>query len=297
VSGRLSTGGLVQQVRWARDEGVARVLEEKDLRLGRVGEAVARTRWRRRHAVDAQTSLPVWVLGLQRSGTNMVMRTFSRMAEVDVCNEDDRRGFNRYRLRSDARLRRVVALSPFEAVVAKPLCDSHRAVELLERVHAGRPGRAVWVYRGVDGRVRSAQARFGDHARVALADVAAGRGAPWQGQGLPAATLDVLRAQPWDAVSVEEAQAWLWWARNSLVFDLGLDRRNDVLVVDYDRLVEDPNRELARMVGFLGLSWRPELASHVEARRPSGLRLESIDGEVRQRCDELTERLRARAAT
>lgn len=284
---------------WWRGEGLARVLEEKDVRPGRVTEAYARRRWRRRAGRCPGAAEPptvLWVVGLQRSGTNMVMRALARTPEVELRNEDDRRAFVGYRLRGDDELRAVIAGSRHRVVAFKPLCDSHRTVELLDGVSPIGRGRAVWVYRSVDGRVRSATSRFGDHAREALADVALGRGRHWQGEGLPADTLATLRAVDWTTTSPESAQAWLWWARNKLVVDLGLDRRDDVLVVSYDRLVTDPEGELGRLAALAGLPMRPALTTGIEPRRPSELHLEGIDDEVRARCAELTGTLDALAA-
>ena len=56
----------------------------------------------------------------------------------------------------------------------KPLCDSHRTDHLLDDLRTASPGRAVWVYRDVDGRVRSALAKFGDGNRQVLREFADG---------------------------------------------------------------------------------------------------------------------------
>ena len=272
---------LRRHVRWWRHEGLGRVLEEKDVRPGRLGEARARRRWRREHADRTEPARPVWVVGLQRSGTNMVMRVLAAMPEVDVCNEDDRRAFDRYRLRDDAVVADVIRRTGHAVVALKPLCDSHRVLELLDGVHVGAPGRAVWVYRSLDGRVRSATSRFGDHARRALADVAAGVGTHWQGEGLPDDTVATLAGIDWSTASPATAQAALWWARNKLVVDLGLADRPDVLVVSYDRLVVDPAAEVDRLVRFIGCDPRPSLAAGIAARRPSDLVVPDVDPAVR----------------
>ena len=94
--------------------------------------------------------------------------------EVEVHNEDDRRAFDRYKLRSDAVVESLVARSPHSHVLFKPLCDSHRVDHLLDDIHTARPGRAVWVYRDVDGRVRSALAKFGDGNLQVLREFADG---------------------------------------------------------------------------------------------------------------------------
>src|SRR5262245_14554380 len=158
--------------RWLQLEGFGRVLEEKDLSTESFRSVVARQRWKVRHAGSDRPTV-VWIVGLQRSGTNMLVRALRTAPEVQVHNEGDRRAFRDYRLRDEATLRRLIGRARADAVAFKPLCDSHRVADLLDDPVLA-PGRALWVYRSVDARVRSAVARFGTTARDALAEVARG---------------------------------------------------------------------------------------------------------------------------
>src|SRR5947209_7107101 len=61
---------VARHVRWARQGGVARLAEEDDLNpVDRTMRALRRWRWRQRHAVATGTAAPVWLVGVQRSGT------------------------------------------------------------------------------------------------------------------------------------------------------------------------------------------------------------------------------------
>jgi hypothetical protein len=295
--GRVVTGGparLARQARWLRSEGVARVLEERDVHPARARDALARRRWRRHHG-EPGAALAVWMVGLQRSGTNMLTRCLRRAPELEIHNEGDRRAFVDYRLRPDPELVRLLALSPHPIVLCKPLCDSHRVVELLERVRGPRGARALWVFRGVDGRSRSASARFGSHAREALLAVAAGDRTIWQGQGLGEAALADLRSIDLAELDDTSAQALLWIVRNRLFFDLGLHRRDDVALVDYDAVTADPPGGLRRVCRYIGLPYRDAMVAGVEPRTPTDLRV-ALPAWLRTRCDDLTERLALAAA-
>ena len=191
-------------------------------------------------------------------------------------------------------IRRIVTRSGQRYVLFKPLCDSHRAVDLLDRIETPTPGRAIWAYRDVDGRVHSAIAKFGPANLHALKRIASGSGdGMWQAGGLRAEDLELVRRFDYGAMSPESAAALFWYLRNSLYFTLGLDRRPDVLLVSYGAMVADAAAETRRVCDFLGLAYRPALHEHVDARASGSRTPLSIDGEVRRLCDDLAARLDA----
>jgi hypothetical protein len=79
--------------------------------------------------------------------------------------------------------------------------------------------------------------------------------------------------------------------RNSLYFELGLDRRDDCLLVSYDRLLEDPERDVRRICEFLDTEFQPAMAAGIARRQPNTRGELAIDPAVRQRCSELERRL------
>jgi len=240
--------------------------------------------------------MPVWLVGVQRSGTNMVVRGLEESPEVEVHNENDGAAFDRFRLRPDPVVRRIVLASRHRYVLFKPLCDSHRVDELLA-FDTPTAGRAIWAYRGVDGRVRSALAKFGDANLRVLTEIAAGRGGDsWQAQRLSDDSLEVIRSFDWATMSPASAAALFWYVRNSLFFELGLDRRDDVLLSSYDGLIADPEAATRALASFLGLAWRPALAAHIERRDAPEAPPIDIDARVRSLCDDLQRRLAAASA-
>jgi hypothetical protein len=277
---------------WARSQGVGRLVEEDELNpLTRARVALEKRRWRRAHSLPAGRAMPVFIVGLQRSGTNMLTRGLDRAPEFEVHSENDRAAFDRFLLRPDQTIQRLVARSRHQYVLFKPLCDSHRVDVLLETVRAQTPGRAIWAYREVDGRARSAVSKFGRNNLLVLADIAAGRGASmWQAQRLTGATLEVISSFDYRTMTPETAAALFWWVRNGLYFELGLDDRPDVILASYDSLLADPRTGMGAVCAFLGMEYRPELVAHI-APRTSGRAPLPIDGRVRHLCDQLQERL------
>lgn len=289
---------LRRRLFWARTQGVGALVEEERLNVvERARVAHAKYRWRRRHRVAPGTATPVYVVGLQRSGTNMVLRGLDSAPELEVHNESDRRVFHRYQLRSDRTVIETIRRSRHSYVLFKPLCDSDRVSDLLA-LRGVSPGKAIWIYRDVDDRARSSIAKFGDSGLDAVRRIVAGHGEEiWQGRRLGPDTLCHLQRFAPDTLTPETAAALLWYARNSLYFHLGLNGRPDVFLLCYDRFVTDPEGVGRELCWFLGLPWRPELFAHVRRRHPVSRPL-PVDPVARDLCASMRARLdRAAAAT
>jgi len=281
--------------RWGREQGFNRIVEEAELHpIARVQAGISRWQWRRRHPVKPGSALPVFVVGLQRSGTNMVIQCLQRSPEVEVHNENDRRCFVRYRLRSDDVIKEVIGQSRHRCVLLKPLCDSHRVPDLLDHLGGPVPGKAIWIYRDVDARVRSAVSKFGDVNLRVLAEIASGGGRDrWQAQGLSEEMLHLLGEFDYDRLSPESAAALFWYVRNSLYFSLGLDKRDDVLLSSYERFLAAPERGVQRLCDFVGIQGHRTLGSSLDPARSRPLPPLDLDPRVRRLCDQLDERLAA----
>jgi hypothetical protein len=283
---------LVRHVQWGRTEGVARLVEEDELNpIARVRLSVEKRQWRSRNRVRPGAAVPVYLVGLQRSGTNMLARGLDTAPEFEVHNENDRAAFDHFMLRPDDVIRRIVLASAHRYVLFKPLSDSHRVDQLLDGIETPSPGRAIWAYRDVDGRVRSAVSKFGRNNLFVLRDIAAGRGEHmWQAERLSEATLDVIRSFDYETMTAETAAALLWWMRNGLYFEIGLDKRDDVRLASYQDFLTDPKAAMSSVCGFLDLEYRHALVAHIESRA-SGSRPQEIDARVRVLCDQLQVRL------
>ncbi len=290
-------GRLVRKVRrhlrWGQTEGFGRLVEEDQLNpITRARVAADKRRWRRANPQPVGAAVPVYLVGLQRSGTNMLARGLDTAPEFEVRNENDRQAFDLFQLRSDEVVRGIVLASRHRYVLFKPLCDSHRVDQLLDGVGTPSPGRAIWAYRDVDGRVRSAVSKFGRNNLLVLGDIAAGRGQQmWQAQRLSAETLEVIAGFDYTTMTPETAAALMWWARNGLYFELGLDERDDVLLASYQDLLSDPPGAMGAICSFLDLPYRDGLVAHLRAPSAHGSRPLEIDPRVRDLCDELAGRL------
>lgn len=286
---------------WLRSHGWAAVAEEHGWRpVDRSRAFARRAAWRRHHAGPAGTAGALLLVGLQRSGTNMVVRGLARNPAVVVHNENDRHAFVRYRLRPDHEIADLVARSRSRVVLLKPLCDSHRVADLLDGALARAtttPPRAVWAYRDAAGRAASSVAKFGDGNRRVLAELAAGRGAHrWQLQRLSTDSIDLVRRLDPDSLSPESGAALLWYVRNRLLFELGLAARDDVLVMSYRQVLADPAGASGALCAFAGVDADPATCAGVAARASPLRRPLALHPEVAERCAALEVELDSLAA-
>ena len=285
-----------RHIHWAREEGTRRLIEEDQLNpFERVPLAIKKWRWRRAHHV-APNSVPVFLVGVQRSGTNMITQGLEHSPEFEVFSENDRRAFDRFFLKPDDQIRSLVVKSGHRYSLFKPIIDSHRVGELLDTLGTPSAGRAIWAYRSMEGRVRSAVTKFGTSNLDAMRTIAhdGGQGM-WQAGGLTEERLEFIRSFDYSAISPKTGAAIFWFVRNSLYFDLGLDERDDVTLACYDEFINRPGPAMRSLTTFLGLDFDPDLIAHVRAQpnRPARTADPDIDPAVTEVCSALFDRLEA----
>jgi hypothetical protein len=285
----------VRNIQWARTEGVSRLIEEHELHpIRRTVTAARKARWRRSNPIRAGEAVAVFLTGVPRSGTNMMARGLAALPEFEVRNEGDRAAFRRYRLRPNSVIHDLVGRSGHRFVLFKPLLDSHRIVDLLDGLGTTAPPKALWAYRDVDGRVRSALSKFGPAALNALRRIAADDdSSSWQAQGLSEESRELVRSIDWERAQPADGAALLWYVKNRMFFELGLDQRGDALPVSYNALVREPSVVMRAVCAFLGVGWEPKASAHIDRRAERRRDAVLLDPRIRAWCDNLAAQLDA----
>jgi hypothetical protein len=236
----------------------------------------------------------VFLAGVQRSGTNMITRGLANSPAFEVFNEANKAAFHRYELRPDAVVRSLVDHSRQRYVLLKPLCDSHRIASLLDTLGTQQHGRAIWAWRNVDGRIRSALAHFGTNNLEVLREIATGGGQDrWQARGLSKENRSLIEGFDYSTMTPESAAALFWYVRNSLYFEQSLDDRDDVILASYDAFVAEPRPTMVAVCEFLGLEYEPAFVRHISARPLRANTPVDIDPTIRTLCRELETKLSA----
>lgn len=255
-------------------------------RVGRQMILPSKRVWRRRPWQTAQR-VYVFIAGMQRSGTNMVMDVLERSFDTDVYHETDPRAFQNFEMREEAVIRKLAVVSPAPFFIIKALCELDKIPALMDSFI---PARTLWVLRDMEDVVNSATRSFRNFP-AQVGRIAKDRdAAQWRGRGMSNETYEQVRALYHPDMNESTAAALTWYFRNVLFFEHGFDRNDQVLLVPYERLVMRPDLEFRRIFNFLGLSYSPWISRIVFAssihRRPPP----PIEPEVKALCDTLAQR-------
>ena len=187
---------------------------------------------------DGGSARTVFVFGSQRSGTRLPMDVLDLAPQVMTYKEGNSRAFNRTLLKDNATIAALLQSSRFPIVAFKPICDSHRAAELLDYFPHSK---AVWIFRYYKDAVNSSVRKW-KHGRNNLKHIAAGNiaAAGWRAGGLTPKKIALVRRLYSEEMSSHAAYALMWYLRNNLIIDWKLHERDDLLLVKYENLVQEP---------------------------------------------------------
>lgn len=238
----------------------------------------------------AQPARPVFILGEMRSGTNMLADCFDNSPDADVYHETDDDAFVDYELKDDAEVRRLVARSNGSHAVFKSIADSNRADELLAQ-HAG--SRAIWIYRRYQDAVNSAMEKWSEHNEYLRLVLEEPERARWRRRNLSDGDLALIRSHYERRLSEPSARALIWYIRNRVYFNLALQSRADVMLINYEELVTSPRQHLRAAFDFVGLPFQDRFFEHVSTASIRKEAEPAIDHQVARLCDELMEQFRS----
>jgi hypothetical protein len=250
-------------------------------------------RWlRARRAFDPRGPRhALFIVGCQRSGTNMLAWTLERAPEVWIHHEHRlSAAFRDYRLRPTPRIERLIRRAPAPCVAFKPICDSHLADRLLAR-HPG--SRAIWIYRGYPDVANSVAQNWPGHARDILRWIREGDTdwLSWRGERLAPDAVEMVRGCFRPEMPDVEAAALFWWLRNRFFFDLRLGQDPRVLLVRYEDLVAGGDAAFRRVFEFAGVPFASHYLDAVFDSSVGKRPFPAIEPRVRAACEELLARL------
>lgn len=247
--------------------------------------------WLRVAAGRRPPARAIFVVGSQRSGTRLPLQLFDRSERMMTYSEGHYPYFDGVLLQPLPTVARLLERNPFPVVVLKPICETHRVVELLTQF----PGsRAIWIFRHYRDAVNSASVKW-KSGKEAVRRLAAGDldGAAWRAGGLTPAKLETVRSLYRDDLSLHAANAIMWYLRNDLFFDLNVAGRDDVLLVRYEDLVQQPREACGRMFRFAGVAAPEGLAGSVYTSSVSKKPFPPIPADIEALCQAVEEKLLA----
>jgi hypothetical protein len=225
----------------------------------------------------------------------MIAQVFEKSRECEVLLGDKRRLVfqGASRLVPIETVKRLVSQSRKRVVVFKPNNDLQYAGVFLD---ADPNSRVLWVYRDYRDAINSSIKRWGNAHRDIMLGIARGRilhaGQAAIAEGVGETLLAELQDLCRDAPGLEDGAALLWYARNSLYYDLHLED-NRVRLVNYEATVRNPRKQFARMFEFAGVRFKHRYVRGVFGSSIGKEDPPELDERIEAKCRSLMRRLDA----
>jgi hypothetical protein len=231
----------------------------------------------------------VFILGAQRSGTRLPLQIIDQSPEIATYSEGSAPYFDDVLLQPLDQVEELVRRSPSPIIALKPICETHRIHELLDRFPSSK---AIWIFRSYIDTVNSASAKWGSGLE-ALKRIARREIDPldWRVGGLSEERLRFVADLYREDMSLHEANAVLWYTRNVLFFDLKANERRDVLLVRYEDLIDQPRESFDRVFGFIDTPVPPDATAAIRSSERGKRRAPEMSDAITACCEEVHQRL------
>jgi len=215
----------------------------------RARRAVANRGRRIRKALRRQAAGPtgatpdiVLIFGCQRSGTTMLLDIFDQDLDAMIYRDVGRLTTEdietSIRLNSLDSVEREFVRCKAPLVVAKPIVESQRSQEILDRFPSAR---GIWIYRDYRAVAASDLKLFGEDNGIRnLKAIVDGSLKNWRAEGVSREVRATVTSHWSPNMNPYDAAAIFWYARNSLFFEQHLETHNRVQLLRYEDFVRTP---------------------------------------------------------
>ena len=244
-------------------------------------------RWAHQRLHAKSKTIPVYVVGSQRSGTTMTIKVFDRSLDALVYHTRDKRAYNGGTLLPNEIIRKCLASSRASVTVFKPMNQIQQMKEFLQDMPDLR---IIWLLRNYGDAVNSCIRRWKtmlDTLKKICTDPST---AGWHGEAIPERLLETIRAHYHDDMTLESANALFWYLRNQFYFEHSLDQDKRVRIVRYEDLVTEPTSQFREIFQFCGCPFSPRVVSIVFSSSIGRNTPPQIEPRIKKLCEELTDK-------
>jgi hypothetical protein len=228
----------------------------------------------------------LFIAGMQRSGTNMLMDVLERSFETDVFHEHDPRAFHDYEQRAPAILHDLAERSHAPLVIFKALLESDLLPQLLDEFASAK---AIWSVRDYRDVVNSAKRSF-PHLQRTITRMVTQPGDYWQSRGALPPIFETLKRLYRPDLSLNASAALFWYARNALYFELNMADDERIMLVRYEDLVSEPLEQFRRVFEFAELPLHRWATAKVHSRSIARHNAPDLPEDIEALCESTYER-------
>jgi len=214
----------------------------------------------------------------------MIMDVLDRSIFADVYHETDPRAFDKYSLKDTDELLHLYEQSNAQFFVLKALQDSHRITKIRAQF---TDSYVIWPYREYKDMVNSHMVSWPSF-REKIDEIVRGEcSEDWRFQGLSEVVLSDIRRVYRKNLNIASCIALFWYIRNSLLFTQKLDNDPSVIVVEYERIVTEPDNVFGEIFKRVGIPYQESVHSIVHSKSISKRAPPPIDKQVEALCEDM----------
>ena len=236
----------------------------------------------------------LFILGCQRSGTNMTQDIFTRdlrtrtYGEFSKLSSQDKR--HKIRLNSPDEVKKAIQKDRPSLIVLKPIVESQNTADILAQFDNAK---VLWVFRRYKDVASSNLKNFGVRNGInnlrPIVEQAEGN---WRSEKVPAGVREIVLKYFSDQMNPHDAAALFWYVRNHFFFSQDLQSNPRVLMCKYEDLVTDPRRITEEIYDFLGQPQPDEKVFAATHPRSLGKGKDiDLSQPILDLCDEMWQRL------
>lgn len=235
-------------------------------------------------------TLPIFLVGSYRSGTNMTVWALERSPEVTLYNENNPIAFDNFYLRDKHIIHTVTRETETPIALYKPISDTWKARLFLSEYPDCK---VLYIYRKVEDMIRSFVREFGDAGRDTIENVNLKRIVDGTHQYfteypsvLTGRTKEYIKQFFSSDLDYNSLIALFWLFQNRLYIDLELYKEPKVMLLNYETLVEDPKSGFANICEYIKIQYTDDLVPDIKKSDRWNFEV-PINEDIKIECDRL----------
>lgn len=242
-----------------------------------------------------QQKVTLFVIGCQRSGTNMLARVFEKDVDTVVYHEHHKKvvyldGERALRLKPLDVVKQVIDRQRAPVAILKPLVETQNTLKLLNYFETSK---AIWVYRHYKDVAASNLKNFGIGNGINnLRPIVKNEAENWRSEHVSPQVRTIVLEHFSEEMNPYDAAALFWFVRNSLFFELNFDENPRILMCRYEELVANPTENLKKVYQFIGRDFPGEkIVREVTTTSVGKGKRVDLSPKVERLCQELLEKI------